>query len=256
MGSVKALSIVGFVCLVGSSGYWVSRRQLRKRILELERERSIERERERERKRISADLHDEIGSGLTQISMLSDVMKRQMPPEEPARKHVETIARTAQDVVRSVGNIVWALNPENDTLGNFLAYTREYTSGYFSGSGLKVRVSFPNLLSESIAECHVTATFRRNMFFVVKEALANILKHASGASVVELQAEYDDALQTLTLHIADNGRGMASTAGREFGNGLKTMRQRVEDLGGEFVITSSPGAGTVLRCVVGVHAVK
>ena len=255
-GWFSALFVVVLIGGVIAVTSFLSRRRLDARVRELERERTIERERERERKRISADLHDEIGSGLTQISMLSNAVKRQMPTEEPARKHVETISSTAQDVVRSVGNIVWALNPENDTLGNFLAYTREYTSGYFSGSGINVHSTFPNLLSESLAECHVTATFRRNMFLVVKEALANILKHAAGASVVELQANYDEPSQALTIQISDNGKGMADTQGREFGNGLKTMRQRVEDLGGEFIITSSSGAGTVLRCVVGVHTVK
>ena len=244
------LYVVFFASSIASSAFWLSRRKLRARILDLERQRSIDQAKERERKRLSADLHDEIGSGLTQISMLSDVMKRQLPKDAPVRGHIETIAATAQDVVRSVGNIVWALNPENDTLGNFLAYTREYAGGYFAGTGITVRSAFPNLLADEIAECHVTATFRRNMFLVVKEALANIVKHAAESRVVKFEVEFDATLKTLHLRIADDGGGMATTEGREFGNGLKTMRRRVEDMGGEFWITSAEGQGTEVRCRV------
>jgi ligand-binding sensor domain-containing protein/signal transduction histidine kinase len=248
------LGVMAVVVLASASAltYTLSRRRLREQVRELERQRSIDHARERERRRISADLHDEIGSGLTQISMLSDVMKRQLPKDAPVRGHIETIAATAQDVVRSVGNIVWALNPENDTLGNFLAYTREYAGGYFTGTGIAVRSAFPNLLADEIAECHVTATFRRNMFLVVKESLANIAKHAAKSRVVKFEVEFDAALKTLHLRIADDGGGMATTEGREFGNGLKTMRRRVEEMGGEFWITSAEGQGTEIRCRVGV----
>ena len=247
--ALLAVVLIGGVIAVTSV---LSRRRLDARVQELEREQGIERERERERNRLSADLHDEIGSGLTQISMLSDVMKSHVPDNAPLRGHIETISATAQDVVRSVGNIVWALNPENDTLGNFLAYTREYAGGYFAGTGITVRSAFPNLLADEIAECHVTATFRRNMFLVVKEALANIVKHAAESRVVKFEVEFDATLKTLHLRIADDGGGMATTEGREFGNGLKTMRRRVEDMGGEFWITSAEGQGTEIRCRVGV----
>lgn len=219
--------------------------------------------REQERKRLSADLHDEIGSGITQIFMLSEVMKGQVSDNNenaPLKRHIETIAETAQDVVRSVGNIIWALNPENDTLGDFLAYVREYAGNCFAGTGITLRNRFPNFLTEDIAAYRVTATFRRNMFLVVKEALVNIAERRTESRVaeprvtervVEFEVEFEATSRRLCLRIAYGGGGETQAVhGRHFGNSVQTMRRRTEEIGGTFTIESEQGKGTVITIMV------
>lgn len=247
-------AVLGFVGMVGSGGYWLSRRKLRSRILELEREQAIHRERERERERISADIHDEIGSGLTHIAILSEVIKQQMPDEAPARLHVETLSETAQDVVKSIGNIVWALNPDHDELPQFLAYTREYASTFLRSAGVRYAIHFP----DEAPPYRLKPLIRRNVFLIVKESLNNIVKHAQANNVeLEFSAGNDAAAQASNeaalggsieckLVIRDDGSGMLSEEGRQFGHGMKTMRRRAEEIGGAFVLESEHGKGTVI----------
>ncbi len=246
--TLTAFAVIGGVVAVTAL---LARQRLTRRVQELERERAVQTERERERERISADIHDEIGSGLTHIAILSEVIKQQMPNEAPSRRHVETLSATAQDVVKSIGNIVWALNPDHDELSTFLAYTREYSSGFLRSAGIKYTIAFP----DNVPLYHLSPIVRRNVFLIIKEALHNTVKHAEAEHVeIRLTLEHDSLTSGgnishhahCTLLVRDNGCGMKSLEGRRFGNGMKTMRRRVEEIGGTFDFQSEFQQGTAI----------
>ncbi|TAE29564.1 MAG: hypothetical protein EAZ92_06085 [Candidatus Kapaibacterium sp.] len=248
--TLLAVSVLGGVVALTS---FVARQRLAVRVQELERERAIQQERERERERISADIHDEIGSGLTHIAILSEVIKQQTSEEMPARMHVDTLSETAQDVVKSIGNIVWALNPDHDELPHFLAYTREYSSTFLRSAGIRYAIRF----SDEAPPYRLKSLIRRNLFLIVKESLNNIVKYAD-ANNVEIIFSFPEETAPQTsneaaskaieckLIVRDDGCGMSSLEGRKFGHGMKTMRRRAEEIGGAFVLESELGKGTVI----------
>ncbi len=248
--TLLAVSVLGGVIALTS---FVARQRLAVRVQELERERAIQIERERERERISADIHDEIGSGLTHIAILSEVIKQQTSSEMPSRPHVDTLSETAQDVVKSIGNIVWALNPDHDELPHFLAYTREYSSTFLRSAGIRYAIRF----SDEAPPYRLKSLIRRNLFLIVKESLNNIVKYADAKNVEiifsfpEESAPHtsNEAANTAiecTLVVRDDGCGMSSLEGRKFGHGMKTMRRRAEEIGGTFLLESELGKGTVI----------
>jgi signal transduction histidine kinase/ligand-binding sensor domain-containing protein len=252
------LALAAVVVIGGASAgaAFVARQRLARRVQELEREKAIHAERERERERISADIHDEVGSGLTHIAILSEVIKQQMPAEAPTRSYVDTIAATAQETVRSIGNIVWALNPEHDELATFLAYTREYSSTLLRSAGITYTIAFP----EEIPLYRLKPLLRRNIFLIIKESLNNTLKHADAKHVelrvsisIEQEPHNTSSQAMCTVLVRDNGRGMKSQDGRRFGNGMKTMRRRAEEIGGTFAFESAfeQGTSVTVRFAIG-----
>jgi signal transduction histidine kinase len=220
---------------LGGTIRYVERRKLKKRIAELEKERAVA----RERARISQDMHDEVGSSLSEIAILSELAKKR--PDE-AGGHVEEISERTAELIDNVSEIVWAMNPKNDTLDNLVAHLRRHSVKYMSLAEIHCSISAPDI----IPAYYVTAEVRRNVFLVVKEALHNIVKH-SGASEVTIGV----ALTELKMEtsICDNGRGFVSGEERGSGNGLLNMRKRMADIGGEFWIESTPGAGTRITIV-------
>jgi len=210
-----------------------------RRIYELERINALN----EQRRRIARDIHDELGSSLTHIMRLSDQARTTRERPGTPDTQSERIASIASEAVDNIGEIVWANNPEYDTLEDLVAYLREHAASYFADSDTKVRFDFP----EAVSDRPVTGLFRRHVVMVLKEALQNVSKHAGAQSVrLRLAAEKE----TLELDIADDGRGLPKSGTRRFGNGLTNMRQRVEELKGTFRIDSEPGKGTEIRVVI------
>jgi signal transduction histidine kinase/ligand-binding sensor domain-containing protein len=217
---------------LGGTIRYIERRKLKKRIAELEKERAVE----RERARISQDMHDEVGSSLSEIAILSELAKKR--PAD-AGEHVEEISERTAELIDNVSEIVWAMNPKNDTFDNLVGHLRRYAVKYLNISGLACEFVAP----EFIPAIPLPAEVRRNVFLVVKEALHNAVKY-SEASVVQLSLAIHDRLAELTLK--DNGRGFGSGEIQGSGNGLPNMRKRMEDVHGSFEIRSGPGQGTTV----------
>lgn len=209
---------------------WERKRQ-RKTIDRMRRQHELE----LERARISKDMHDEVGSSLTKIAMLSDLARRRSPEEQ--REHLERISVTARDVIDNVGQIIWALDPKHDTLDDLLAYIREYTAEHLELAGIDVRFDLP----DTVPQCVLSSAFRRNMFLTVKEAVNNCAKYSRAASASLVITCTD---REIAVAFSDDGAGFDATAVGRFGNGLLNMRKRVEDLHGSIHIESAPGAGT------------
>jgi signal transduction histidine kinase len=182
-------------------------------------------------------MHDEIGSSLTQVAILSEIMKKQTGNPEEMMKLVDRISSISGNVVDDMGEIIWAMNPKNDDLNSFTSYLRQFASEYLAASEIKAEFSFP----DEYPQVPMTSEQRRNVFLVVKEALHNIVKH-SGASRISLALHWTNG--KLEMIIEDNGKGFEPGDSISIGNGLTNMKKRVETLGGSFVLTSEPGKGT------------
>ena len=195
---------------------------------------------EKERNRISRDMHDDLGSGLTKIAILSEVAKKQLNEPDKARDQLEKISGSSRELVDNLQDIIWVLNPANDSMENLAAYLREYTLKFFEPLALETRFHYP----EQFLERHLTEEKRRNLFLTVKESLHNIAKYA-GCHIVEISIlEEPDACLII---IKDDGNGFEISQVRPFANGLKNMETRISQSGGKYEIESAPGKGTCTR---------
>jgi signal transduction histidine kinase len=228
---------LSFALIVGLAIIWRLRES--RRIFELERANALN----EQRRQIARDIHDELGASLTHIMHLSS--QARITPAHPERPDLraERIESIAGEAVDNIGEIVWANNPEYDTLEDLVAYLREHAANFFDDTSIQVRFDFP----ESVPTCTVTGLFRRHLVLLMKEALQNVAKHA-GAHTVGVRLSLRDGL--LELSIADDGRGFAVDSTRRFSNGLTNMRQRISELKGTLQLNSCPGQGTEIRVVI------
>lgn len=203
---------------------------------ELEKQMAVMAAHQEERERISADMHDELGSGMTTIRLMSEIAKKKMKQEVPIE--LEKISQSANDVLNKMNAIIWSMNSGNDTLDNLISYIRAYSIEYFEGTPVQCKVNTP----PQIPERQLTGDKRRNIFLCVKESLNNVLKHAQASNV-----EIDIRINTdLIITITDNGTGIDLAKLREFGNGLKNISQRMAKIGGAFFIENRNGTVTSL----------
>jgi signal transduction histidine kinase len=187
---------------------------------------------EQERSRISAELHDDIGGGLTAIRLLSE-MNLETNTDTSSRKYLEKISAASNELIQKMNEIVWALNINNDNLQSLVSYTRQYAVSYLDDIGIRCNVE----TTENIPDITVTGNNRRSVFLLVKEALNNIAKH-SGASIVDIKFEVNNNLH---IHVHDNGRGFTTNIHNVHGNGLVNMQRRIQKLKGEMQILNSDG---------------
>ncbi|MFI5220551.1 MAG: ATP-binding protein, partial [Bacteroidia bacterium] len=218
----------------------------RQKIAQLERQREIE----QVRMRISRDIHDEIGSGLTKIKLMSRNLSK--AKEESAMKEASTKISTASDeLIKNLGEIVWTINPANDTLENIFAFIRNYLSKLFDeNQEINLHLDFlePSAIPQGIA---INPEVKRNLLLILKESITNILKH-SQAKEVRVLMRADKSKIELTIY--DNGKGMQNEKGTAFGNGIKNMEKRAESVQAQFKVESSDGKGTIIRLIIPLKA--
>jgi PAS domain S-box-containing protein len=198
---------------------------------------------ERVRKRIATDLHDDIGSSLTRISLLSEVAKQQIDADHKAlHEPLTSIAALSRQLVDSMSDIVWAINPERDHLSDLSRRMRHFVSDVCTARQIAFRFETP----PPERDVTVGANVRRELYLLFKEAVTNMARH-SRCSEADLEFREDEC--GLLLQIADNGRGFDISAVRD-GHGLLSMRQRTQALGGHFDVVSAPGRGTILTFTI------
>ena len=224
---LSGLFLIGLVA--GTVRYLVTRRLQRKMEL-LTRLQAVE----RERARIAKDIHDDLGANLTLIAVLGDLAR-----QEKAGERIEKMASTARLAVKSLDEIVWAVNPRNDTLAHLIDYTGQFAVDYLRAAGVRCLLDVP----EQTPTREVPSTVRHNVFLVVKEALQNIVKHARAT---EVWLRVNATNQGLRIAIEDNGRGFDRAPEDALADGLRNMRLRMKELGGECRIQSRVGAGTAI----------
>jgi signal transduction histidine kinase len=187
---------------------------------------------ERLRLRIARDLHDEVGSNLGTISLLAQMMEQTPTPDDATQ--VRALAMQTVDTLR---DIIWFIDPKHDQLGDLVARLEE-TARLMLG-GLKYRFTQEG----EFGSANVSLAFRRNVLPLFKEALHNILKHAHASEVAISVRRQDDRFE---FCIQDNGTGFNPAQIRP-GNGLRNLRKRTAEIGGQVEITSGPGTGTSIR---------
>ena len=194
---------------------------------------------EQVRTRIAADLHDEIGSSLTQISILSEVACRQGAEGLPElSRPLATIAASSRELVDSMSDIVWAINPAKDYLADLTQRMRRLASDAFTAGNMAFTLDLP----PSEREIKLGASVRREVFLIFKEAVTNIIKHAA-CSEVSVRLAIEGGVLRLELH--DNGQGFDPLTPTD-GHGLASLRNRAAALGGTLAVVSTPGAGTAI----------
>lgn len=244
------LFVVTAILLVTGIVRLVSHRRLRLTLARLEQQQSLE----RERMRIARDMHDEMGSKLTKISFLSEHAQVDAAATGALADKIQSIAQTSRELLQTMDEIVWVVNPRNDTLENVVAYLSHYASEYFQNTSVECELQ----LSREIPAYPLSSELRHHLFLTFEEVLNNVLKH-SGATKVKIEMNLS-ALE-FEIKIADNGRGFALAATPENGpsrrggggNGLINMRQRLRDIGGEFRIVSHAGQGTAVTMHIPLH---
>ncbi len=195
---------------------------------------------ERLRLRIAADLHDEVGSTVGSISVLSEMLKDfgEMGAEE--KEDVAKINRLSMQTAGSIREIVWFINPEYDTTHELLLRMKDVADNLLSGMTYRLETPKENLSRKLPLE------FRQNFFLIFKETLANVMKHSKASCVEITVSETQGEWQLL---VQDNGVGFNPNVASK-GNGLKNLRRRADKLKGSLEIKSQAGQGTCVRFFV------
>ncbi|MDB6035502.1 MAG: hypothetical protein JWM16_5840 [Verrucomicrobiales bacterium] len=231
------------LCLGGASGMLYGLHTLRmhfiKRIERLQAQHALG----LERARIARNMHDELGASLTKIKLLSDLAEgvKDLPPE--VRDQFHRISSTAQGVSREMDEIVWTVNPENDTLDRLVDYITNFAEEFLRLANLRLRLK----VSAIDQDIKLVSELRHDMLMVVKESLNNVVKHAH-ASEVSLAVAFENGL--LRVCISDDGKGFDVAGANGTRNGLSNMRDRIEKLRGNFGIESKPKCGTIVRFAI------
>ncbi|PIQ08835.1 MAG: hypothetical protein COW71_09665 [Ignavibacteriales bacterium CG18_big_fil_WC_8_21_14_2_50_31_20] len=229
----KILSAFLIIGLISSFIFYTVQRRYKQKLVKLENEAALE----RERIRISKDIHDELGASLTKISLLSDLAKMHLTDNPNLEDDLNKISEASRNVALTLDEIVWAVNPKNDTLEKTIFYIIQYIEEYISSTEIEFDIHIP----DTIPELFIHAELRQNLFMSIKEAVNNVVKH-SNANVLSLIVSIEKFQIDITLE--DNGKGIDFGNLNQFSNGLENMKKRIENSNGKFEISNKNPNGT------------
>jgi signal transduction histidine kinase/ligand-binding sensor domain-containing protein len=235
----QAIAIVVFTAVVIGIVRFVSFRRLKKELFVAEQKSALL----SERARIARDIHDDVGGSLSQIKLISEIAQQYKSGSEYTDDSLKQITATATDMLKSLDEIVWAINPKNDNLPNLISYLGQYCVEKLRNGAIRCNLNLPDHPSEIAFSSEV----RHNLFLVLKEVITNILKHAS-ATVVKVAISIEG--NQLCINIKDNGKGFDLADKSVSGDGITNMAQRIQVIGGQFIINSSIGQGTTIKIKV------
>jgi signal transduction histidine kinase len=194
----------------------------------------------KERTRISRELHDDIGAELTRITVISQQLQKKTNEDVGTLEKLMKISDAGKNVLGTIGEIIWTMNQQKDTLENLVAYIRRYATEYLEMNDIEVTINVPY----EIPAKSVSSEYRRNIFLAVKEAISNITKY-SKATQVQLSMKFRK--KQAEFEISDNGTGFSLKEKANWGNGLRNMDQRMKEIGGDFLISSEKNLGTLIK---------
>jgi signal transduction histidine kinase len=241
----RALAIAG--ALAGgliAALVWVSllRRKVEERTRQLQKQiearQRVEQRRvmEEERTRVAQDLHDELGAGLTEVSILGSLAKNPSIPAEKKDQYLDQLTDAARTLITELDEIVWAVNPHYDSVGSLASYYSLFAQRFLNLAGIACRLQ----IADRFPDYPLDSRLRHGIFLAFKEALNNIVRH-SGATEVELRIETAEEFLVICVH--DNGCGLLTDSRTPGHDGIASMHLRLKKLGGSCRLTSSPGAG-------------
>jgi len=204
---------------------------------ELEKQKVLEQERER----ISHDMHDDLGAGISALKLQAEFLK-QKAEDDDLQSDIDELLKTSEEMNISMREMLWSLNSGNDTLGSFVDYAVLYTGNFLKKTKIVVYSEYENI----IAETSLSTEMRRNLFLCLKEAVNNVYKH-SHASTLKLSFLQEE--NTFSMKISDNGTGISQD--QKEGNGLRNMKRRMSELSGECnIISDNSGTYLVFKIIV------
>jgi signal transduction histidine kinase len=233
-GICAAAAVAGIIVLN-------ERRKLRRRLERLEMQHALE----NERRRIARDLHDDLGAQLTEIFLTGEMAKRGARTLPELQHQLGGMTQKVRSVVTAMEEVVWTVNPRNDTLPNLAAYLCDFLERFLSATSIRLRLD----VADDLPDVSLAAQTRHNVLLAVKEAANNTLKHSHAT---EITLEIHARNGCLAIALRDNGVGfdVANPPESTSGNGLLNLRCRLEDLGGQTQITSQPGSGTMVKLLL------
>lgn len=230
----RAALLVSLLAIALGMERWIARGRMQRKLEKLKRTQAVQ----QERARIARDIHDDLGTVLSRISMVSEAAALEAEPGSRQEQRLNEICETSRQLTRTMEEIVWAQDPKHDSLDNMVSYFCSFASDLLGVARIACRLDIPIELPNVPLE----AEQRHELFLVFKETLNNIIKH-SGATEVRISLRIVDG--TIQLAVEDNGRGFRQAdAPPGKGNGLNNMKNRLQRLGGRVGIHSEPAAGT------------
>jgi ligand-binding sensor domain-containing protein/signal transduction histidine kinase len=232
----RGVVAAGVLAAIAGLVYYFSTQKLQRQVALFRQQEVLE----HERGRIARDLHDQLGANLTQVALLAEMAESDKNIPEEVEEHARQISQTSRETTKALDEIVWAINPSNDTLDGLVNYSGKYAQEYFALAGLRYRVDIPN----ELPDVNLPPEVRHNVFLAFKESVNNVVKHAE-ATEVHIRLRLDE--KSFAIEIEDNGRGPAGADQKSGRNGLRNMRKRMEDVGGNFSMSPAAGQGTLVR---------
>jgi signal transduction histidine kinase len=229
----------GLLSLVAGVVHYLSTQKLQRQLVLLKQKEALE----KERARIARDIHDQVGASLTQVALLGELVETDKDLPDEVEAHAKQISQTARDTTHSLDEIVWTVNPSNDTLEGLVNYICKHAQDFLRVAGLRYRLEVP----EQLPPMPMTPEVRHNVFLASKEAVTNIVRHAK-ATAAWIRLRLDSS--SFTVEIEDNGCGIADPDAPSVRNGLRNMRKRMDDIGGTFSIGRGKEGGALVRLTV------
>lgn len=236
--STRAALVALAVFLVALTAWLLERARTRRRLALAATQRALD----AERQRIARDLHDELGAGLTDIMFAGDHLAEDLKGSPQLRPDAERISERARELARSIEEVVWSVDPAEDTLASFLLRFQRTAQEHLVHAGVQFRWDAPI----DVPPVQLPVRVRHALLMAGKETITNALKHA-GAREVRVKVRFDEPHDGFSLTIEDDGRGFDVKAPPHRGYGLDGVHARLAECGGTCHIETSPGTGTSVR---------
>lgn len=203
---------------------------------ELEKQKLIEKERER----ISHDMHDDLGAGISALKLQAEFLKQRAEDEE-LKNDIEELLKTSEEMNLSMREMLWSLNSGNDTLGSFIDYAKLYAQNFLKKTTIQLMIEEQNVVPDNV----ISTEQRRNLFLCLKEALNNAYKHSRSNQIKVLFAQKDN---DFIMKVSDNGIGINNR--NPEGNGLRNMKRRMQEQNGKCEIQIENGTHLFFRIII------
>jgi len=209
---------------------------------QIQRRQQVEHQRavEQERIRVAQDLHDDLGAGLTRVNMLTTLAANPATTGEEKAHYLTDLNAMARDMVTSLDEIVWAINPRNDTLASLVGYFCAHAQRLLALASVKCGLE----VTEELPDIQLDSKFRHELLMAFKETITNVIRHAAATKVcLRIAVQHG----VLVMEVEDDGRGLVDCRKQAGADGLANMKDRLNALGGRCDIRANPSGGITVR---------
>jgi signal transduction histidine kinase len=193
-----------------------------------------------ERERISRELHDSLGTGLTSIRLLSKRVIAKPANDEGTPKILQNVANISDELIDQMSEIIWLMNNMDDSINGLISYLRNYLSGYIQKADLPLRFNFESFIAK---DSYINSIACRNLLLTIKEIFHNVVKHANATS---FSIKFTESTTHVIAEMQDNGIGLPEIIPIR-GNGINNMIKRIESINGEIEFTTRNGTSIIIQ---------